>query len=1676
MEAHARVDIGDALDVAQTAPYDVVALVASAGGRAALECVLHALPSGFPIPIVVMQHLAHDVCEPLRPFAASLPFSVEWATTGAALAPQAVLVAPPRSFLEILPDATCVVSPCELGARAKPMDRLLQSVARSFAHRAVGVVLSGMMDDGADGARALHAEGGYVIVQSDAEYAEMPHAAIRSGGVDVKLPAEEIATLLIELAAGAAIPRPLSELQAVEALFTGEGRVRAAMRDVHWATTPLGSVLEWPPALSIAVRNVMSSTFPTCIYWGPELVQIYNEAFLPILGAKPSPAGKPARLTWPEVWSALGLQLQSVLQTGRALCAENRLIQSERHGYPEEAYVTYSYSPLHDDEGRVCGVLNTSTETTERVRASRRLELLRELAAVKGGESALAVAEKAAKALADAPLDVPFAVIYLFDRARTRANLAATVGVNAGTLAAPHALLLGDPTAIWPLAEVSRSEVSYTVDDLASRLPRVHAGPWPEAPSSATLLPLCSGADGAIAGVIVLGASPRLRFDASYDDFLRLIARHVSAAIGEAEARRRDRERSERLAELDRAKVEFFSNVSHEFRTPLTLLLSPLEEMLGRRASLPADLACTVEAAARNGRRLFTLVNTLLDFSQAESHRQQAQLEPTDLAALTRDIASAFRSAIEAAGLRFDVQCDSPVPLVPVDREMWEKIVSNLLSNALKFTFEGTISVRLEALKLHAQLMVTDTGIGVAEAEIPNLFKRFHRVRGARARTAEGSGIGLWTVDDLVKRIGAQMIVRSKENTGTTFRIWLPYTSTRSRLEQAEARPTLRATAFANQAAFEASRWGIDALVTSGARGDVLDDVFGPPREMTAPTKGKPLQGRVLVVDDNADMRDYLERLLGPRWEVESAADGMRALEVAARFHPDVVLADVMMPGVDGFELLKRIRGHADLRHTPVVLLTARTGEGAAIDGLLAGADDYVAKPFSPRELVARIAAAVERARADAALRKSEEKYRKLFHSIDEGFCIMEVLFDGQGKAVDYRFLEMNPVFVAQTGFGDVTGKTMRELAPRHEEFWFETYGDVARTGQARRFEHRSAASGRWYDVYAFRIGSPEERKIAVLFNDITDRKHADETLRVSETRKAFQLELADAVRPLADPAEIQRSAMRVLGKHLEVDRVSYVDVAEEGETAVAHDTYTGPGVRPWTGGFSLADLGEPAERIRRGETVVVRDARALTRSSDADGDGTDGARASISVPLVKGGRLAAVLLIQQDTPRWWTDAEITLAQEAAERTWVALARGRAETELLARNDELERFNSVTVGRELRMIELEKQIDALQIQIGDPSPDPLLDVRAASEPEARLAGRSTADDAHDDVPGSRRATLNVLEGVARARDLAEQRYRELCEREAWLRGQREALELAVNDASLDSALGVLVRTATEALGEGTRAAVYLANEDGATLCHVVGMPDEYAAAVDGIRIGPESLAWGLAAHTGEFVLTADVLTDPRWEPWRWLAERFDYRGCWSLPIRTHAGKIVGVLAIYSREPRGATERDLELGSLLTNTASIIICRHTRSEVRKRAGDERKTAEQALRDSETRFRALVMASCDAIYRMSPDWSEMRALEGQGFTADTPEPTNAWMNRYIHPDDQASVKSAVARAIDARGVFELKHRLRRADGSFAWVFSRAIPIVGDDGQIIEWLGSATQVTRRKQTREASAKTAE
>jgi len=784
--------------------------------------------------------------------------------------------------------------------------------------------------------------------------------------------------------------------------FVGDGEMATRMRALDWTATPVGDPRSWPEGLRATIRILLTSRYAMWMCWGPELTFFCNDAYLPTVGVKRNwVLGARSDLVWREIWPEIGPRIRAVLETGRATWDEGLLLFLERSGFREETYHTFSYSPVYDDLGGVGGMLCVVTEETERVLGERRLATLGSLAAsLRGMRTAEEVCDRAARSLANEPNDVPFALVYLFDESR-RARLAGRAGLEASAPIAPARFDPTLPAAPWPLPSLGPAP-EPTVVDLRDHPEPVHAGPWPEALSHAAVLPLPVSGTDRLAGLLVLGLSTRALWNAGYRGFLSLAAGQVASAIADARAFEAERRRLEELAELDRAKTTFFNNTSHEFRTPLTLLLGPVEESVVSGVPPSGE---TLDLVHRNALRLQRLVNSLLEFSRLEAGRADAAFRPTDLAQLTADLASSFRSAFERAGLRFEVDAPPLTEPVYVDRDMWERVVLNLLSNALKFTLAGSVEVSLQEEGDSALLRIRDTGSGIPADEVPHLFQRFHRVQGTQSRTHEGSGIGLALVNDIVRLHGGRISVQSSTGQGTTFEVRLPrgrahLPADRVR-EEAGATPLRAAQAYVE----EALRWVSSA------------DASRP-----AATASGPRQGRLVIADDNADMREYLGRVLEPRYEVELVGNGAQALAAIRRARPDLVLTDVMMPEMDGFQLLSAIRADAGLRGLPVMMLSARAGEESRSEGLEAGADDYLVKPFSSRELLARVDAQLMRAQLRIVEERQSERMRTIFREAPVGIAIL--------SGPELRFEFANQRYAEMVGNRQLAGRTFREAFP----------------------------------------------------------------------------------------------------------------------------------------------------------------------------------------------------------------------------------------------------------------------------------------------------------------------------------------------------------------------------------------------------------------------------------------------------------------------------------------------------------------------------------------------------------------------------------------------------------------------------------------------------------------------
>ena len=865
------------------------------------------------------------------------------------------------------------------------------------------------------------------------------------------------------------------------AFMDGPGGVAGLMRAHDWSRSAVGAPDTWPSSLRTVLQILMTSRYAMWMAWGPERTFFCNDAYRPTLGAKQDWLGVPAATVWAEIWSEVEPRIDRVMTTGEATWDEALLLILERNGFPEETYHTFSYSPLADDTGDINGMLCVVTEVTGRVIGERRLGLLSNLgphlARARGRDE---IWQGVSAVLDGGSRDLPEVAAYLFEGADR------TISRTLSSNAADPPLGRGDYGPIEAIRGGATQMLVEATDSVPSPV-------WDRPSTHVLYVPITAQGQSEPVGVLMAALNPYRPFDADYHAFVDLFVGQISAGLTAVRNLAAERERAEALAAIDRAKMAFFSNVSHEFRTPLTLMLGPLEDALaepGQTRTQHDRLA----VAHRNSQRLLRLVNALLDFSRVEAGRVEATFRPTDLARLTTELASSFQSATDRAELELIIDAPPLREPVFVDPEMWEKIVLNLVSNAFKFTFAGTIEVVLRDDGAgHARLTVRDTGTGIPAHELPRVFERFHRVEGAAGRSFEGSGIGLALVQELVRQHGGEIAVASRVagpdgGGGTTFTVTIPFGAghlpadrVAAPVEQRHASggPGPRARAHA----VEALGWLPERGPASLGQEETLPRAFA--------TGAVP---RILLADDNADLRGYIARLLGDRgYEVETVHDGVEALEHLRRRRPELLVTDVMMPRLDGFGLVAAVRDDATLRDLPVIMLSARAGEEARIEGLASGADDYLVKPFSARELLARVTATLGMARiradAAAAIRKTEARSAAVLEGMAEGYVLVDA---------DFRVLQVNAEAVRNDGHdaANAIGRSYWDLWPRSAA--------VAPAEQLRRamsdragvtvddIQLRPGDDATWIELRAY----PAGEGLAVFQRDISERKRAERELQ----------------------------------------------------------------------------------------------------------------------------------------------------------------------------------------------------------------------------------------------------------------------------------------------------------------------------------------------------------------------------------------------------------------------------------------------------------------------------------------------------------------------------------------------------------------------------------------------------
>jgi PAS domain S-box-containing protein len=925
-------------------------------------------------------------------------------------------------------------------------------------------------------------------------------------------------------------------------IFPGKSEMSSLMRHFAWGQTSLGPVDTWPQSLKTVARILLTSRYAMWMGWGPDLTFLYNDRYGQMtLGKKhPWALGKPAHEVWREIWRDIGPRIQKVLDTGEATWDEALQLFLERSGYPEETYHTFSYSPLLGDDGMVMGMLCVVTEETERIIGERRLRSLRTIASELGTaitESDLLL--RIEKSLSQSQRDLPFTLTYLL-KEDGGARLACRTGLEAGHVAAPLEIGPEGNEVTWPYAELLSKNRLLAVENLAERFGNLPTGVWERPSERAVLVPLQKQGQSDAAGFFVAGLNPYRQLDAEYSGFIELTAGQIAAGLSNARAYEDERRRAELLAEVDRAKTAFFTNISHEFRTPLTLMLGPLEQSidrLGAGSSLAVEEAEQLRIVHRNGLRLLKLVNALLDFSRIEAGRAQVRFEAVDLGSFTAELASMFRSATEKAGLQLIVDCPPLEEKVYADPDMWEKIVLNLLSNAFKFTLEGSIRVRLTREYDHIRLDVADTGVGIAPEHLPRVFERFHRIDGTAGRTIEGTGIGLALVHQLVRLQRGSIHVESAPDRGTTFTVRLPASTARPVLAPMKSDLSLGPSPRASDYVAEAMQWLPERLRSSTPTGhsSAIESGGSESAERTP--------FRVFVVDDNADMQDYLRRLLSQHWTVEVFGSGPEALSAAIANPPHLIITDVMMPELDGFGLVKALRESPATSRVPIIMLSARAGEEARIEGLQAGVENYLVKPFSARELL-------ESVKAQLLLRQRSAQFETLVNSAPIGIIVV----DG-----NFRFRQVNPLAVPV--FGRSTNIIGSDFVEAVRKMWTRDYADellrifrhTLETGEP--YSNPKAAEFRvdrqqteYYEWRVDRISLPEGAfGVVCYFRDISLQVKAEEALRQSEKLAVVGRMAASISHEINNPLEAVTNLLYLIRSCTDAEQLeTYLNVTEQ--------------------------------------------------------------------------------------------------------------------------------------------------------------------------------------------------------------------------------------------------------------------------------------------------------------------------------------------------------------------------------------------------------------------------------------------------------------------------------------------------------------------------------------------------
>lgn len=993
----------------------------------------------------------------------------------------------------------------------------------------------------------------------------------------------------------------------MESIPTGAGTISELIETFDWANSPLGARESWPQSLKSALGACLSAQYPSALWWGPELVLIYNDAYIKTAGLKhPRIWGQAGPIAWAEIWEQLGGLAKGVFD-GVSVWKENDLFMFEKlteANLPEENYYDWSYRPIYQEDGKVGGLINDCFDVTDKVIAERRMDCLRDLITAtilttspkEFSDSVVNALSKEAYAI-----DISFAALYTCssdsavdpisgvslaspNSVGVQLELVRTIGIPAGHPSASSSVSLkvnfatndsveglppleviealraltppsqrrkrlGSPQSTtgssfteterikslqkrptpWPFQEAIQTHRCVHVPHLADYIVEgFDKRGWGDRPREAVVIPLGLDDQKVPPAILVIGINTRRPYDRNYRNDMDIIRMTLSSTLNATLGREAEVKRAEQLAELDAAKTAFFSNISHELRTPLTLIGGPLEDCISQMPDgTPKN---NLKMAQRNTSRLARLVDSLMDFSKIAANKLEGQFRPVQLGLFTANLASLFRSPVEQSGMTYNIKCSKnpEQPICYVDPDFWEKIVFNLIGNAFKYTFEGSVTVSVKYTDTHAKFSVKDTGVGIPSEDIPKLFQRFHRVQST-SRSHEGTGIGLALTKELTALHGGELTVESsddEDNHGSTFTVSIPLG--KAHLPQANIfeSPSERSRqgVYARGVIDEASMWMSSAVTASGEETPASDlgssGSSGDSGRLDPSIMFFSKSDVVLLVDDNGDMRRYTKSILSRYCTVVEARHGKEALDIAISIRPNLVLSDVMMPVMDGLTLLKELRDRKETNLIPIILVTARSGDDSRVEGLLSGADDYLAKPFKSAELIARVHLQMQLGKKRADLEDRFMERTMEIQQLSELSPVAIFRADPSGR-ISY----VNPKWYDITGHprDDDWSQWIENVHEEHEDMvrnWWLEVNDRSLEQESIPGEHENAPQeqksapktiefrwkkGEWCQAQCAPI---EEKGLLGVFTDISQRKKLEAMQLTHALERAEQAEM----------------------------------------------------------------------------------------------------------------------------------------------------------------------------------------------------------------------------------------------------------------------------------------------------------------------------------------------------------------------------------------------------------------------------------------------------------------------------------------------------------------------------------------------------------------------------------------